>query len=67
MSLMPFSTLLHHQTAIVQELGVYFNSPRYRPMPKDYQWLRDMSTRAEDVMTLCRYLEQDFREREKKE
>lgn len=57
-------TLLQQQTAIVQELGIYFNQPRYQPMPRDITRLQDITRRAQDVVALCHALEDVFRQRQ---
>jgi hypothetical protein len=64
MNLVPLFILFNNQTAIVQSLGLYFSHEEYRAHSRDYQLLRDLQTRAQDVATICKYLEEEFRQRE---
>ena len=52
--------LLTTQTSVVQELGVYLSDEKFIPKPRELLMLDDIRSRAEDVRTLCRYLEIDF-------
>ncbi len=62
----PIDQLLMYQTMIVQELGLYLSNGKYQPRSRDFVLLSDLENRAQDTVTLCRYLEVEFWKRSRR-
>ncbi len=63
----PLDQLLMYQTMIVQELGLYISDGQYTPKTRDFVLLSDITHRAQDTHSVCRYLEVEFWKRKRLE